>query len=315
MNPQGRPGDESLAPGRTPGSARGKATSRMGRVLVAGGSGFIGAAVARRLRAEGADLTIASRSSGVDLADWDAVDALGRYELIVHAAGRASVPDSFAVPRQYYRDHLLVTLNLLELARLSHARLVLASTYVYGRAAHVPAAEEDRLEPHSPYTASKLLAEGLCRDYHRDFGVPVDILRIFNAYGPGQPDAFLVARVVAGAVAGRIELADPTPRRDFVHVDDIARAFALAARRVASGCEVFNVGTGRSYSVDAVARIAARLAGGDVEIAYSGAPRVGEIADACADVAKAARVLGWRAEIDLQAGLAALVAAARDAQR
>ncbi len=284
------------------------------RVLVAGGSGFIGTAIARRLRAEGADVAIASLAGGVDLARWDAVEGLGRFAAIVHAAGRASVQDSFTSPWPYYHDHLLITLNLLELARLSRARLVLASTYVYGTVPRVPAAEEHDAEAHSPYTASKLLAEGLCREYHRDFGVPVDVLRVFNAYGPGQPDTFLVPRIVAGAVAGRIELADPSPRRDFVHVDDVARAFALAARRAAGGFEIFNIGSGQSRSADAVARTAARLTGGAVEIVYSGAIRAAEISDARADIAKAARELGWRPTIDFEAGLASLVAAAKGAR-
>jgi UDP-glucose 4-epimerase len=284
------------------------------RVLVAGGSGFIGAAIARRLRADGADVTIASRGGGVDLTRWEAVEGLGPFAAIVHAAGRASVPDSFASPRPYFRDHLLITLNLLELARLSGARLVLASTYVYGTAPRVPAAEEHAARAHSPYTASKLLAEGLCREYHRDFGVPVDVLRVFNAYGPGQPDAFLVPTIVAGAVAGRIELADPAPRRDFVHVDDVARAFALAARREAGGFAIFNIGSGESRSAAAVAESAARLAGGAVEIVCSGAIRTAEIGDACADVAKAARELGWRPTIGFEAGIGSLVAAARAAR-
>ena len=284
------------------------------RVLVAGSSGFLGSAITRRLRLEGAEVATASLARGVDLVRWEAVEGLGRFTAIVHAAGRASVQDSFTSPRPYYRDHLLITLNLLELARLSRARLVLASTYVYGTAPRVPAAEDDAVEAHSPYTASKLLAEGLCREYHRDFGVPVDVLRVFNAYGAGQPNTFLIPRIVAGAAAGRIELADSAPRRDFVHVDDVARAFALAARRTQGGFEIFNIGSGESRGVGAVAMAAARLAGGPVEIVYSNAVRAAEIADARADVTKAARELAWRATVDFEAGLASLIAAAKDAQ-
>jgi nucleoside-diphosphate-sugar epimerase len=285
----------------------------VGRVLVAGGTGFIGAAIARRLREQGADVVVASRAAGVDLTDWAAVAGIGRIAAIVHAAGSTAVAASFAAPRAFHRDHFLVTLNLLELARVSGARVVLASTYVYGRTPPVPVAEGHATAAHSPYAASRLLAERLAADYHRDFGVAVDVLRIFNAYGPGQPQAFVVPKIVAGAVAGRIALADPAPRRDFVHVDDVARAFAVAALRSASGCDVFNIGSGESRAVDAVARAAARLAGGAVEITYSGVVRTDEIPDARADVAKAARVLGWRATVDFEAGLAALVAAAKGA--
>jgi nucleoside-diphosphate-sugar epimerase len=284
-------------------------------VLVAGGTGFIGGAIARRLRSEGADVTIASRASGIDLTDPNAVARLGRFAVIVHAAGAVPGPAARAAPSAMYRDYQAITRHLLDLARTDGARVVLASSYVYGISPHVPASEDHEAQAHSPYSASRLAAEAICREYHRDFGVAVDVLRIFNAYGPGQPDTFVVPAIVSGAVRGRIALADPAPRRDFVHVDDVARAFALASRRTAIGFEVFNIGSGESRSVDEVARTAARLAGGAVEIVYSGANRALEICDARADIAKAARMLAWRPAIDFESGLAALVAAAGDAGR
>ena len=277
------------------------------RVLVAGGTGFIGAAIVRRLRADGVDVAIATRGTGVDLTDERTLADLPRCDAVVHAACRASVPESWDSPRSFYRDHFLVTLHLLEHARACGARLALASTYVYGTAPPVPVAEDAPAQPHSPYTASRLLSEQLCREYHREHGVPVDALRIFNAYGPGQRREFAVPAVVAGALAGRIELAGPAPRRDFVHVDDVARAFALAIGRTAPSFDVFNIGSGASRSLGDVAATATRIAGRAVEIAYTGARRPREVPDARADVAKAARVLGWRAQIDFDDGLAALL--------
>ena len=278
------------------------------RVLVAGGTGFLGTPIARRLRADGFDVVVASRATGVDLSDPGAVAALPPCEAVVHVAGGPSA-------REPEVEHPTITRNLLEFARRSGARLVLASTFVYGASPRVPASEADAPRPHTRYAASRLASEELGRAYQRDFGVPVDALRVFNAYGPGQPAAFVVPTIVAGALAGRIELADPAPRRDFVHVDDVARAFALAAGRRSRGFDVFNVGSGESRSVDSVAQAAARLAGGRVEIAYSGAVRGDEVPEARADVRKAARVLRWRAETGFDAGLASLIASAREARR
>lgn len=280
------------------------------RVLVAGGTGFLGSAIAGRLREDGALVHVASRSGGVDLGDRAAVSQLPPHDVIVHAAGSPLPRAIRDAPRAGYRDHLLVTLNLVGHARRSRARLVLASTFVYGNAPRVPAAENDEVRPHSPYAASRALAESLCHACHRDFGVPVDVLRVFNAYGPGQAGEFVVPTIVEGARSGRIALADPAPRRDFVHVDDVARAFALAVRRREPAFEIFNVGSGESRSIDSVARAAARLAGRDVEIVYSGAVRADEIPDARADTGKAARMLGWRAEVGFEAGLASLIGAA-----
>lgn len=276
------------------------------RILVAGGTGFIGSAIARRLRADGMDVSIAARAAGIDLVDPAAVARLGRFDGIVHAACRASVPESRIAPGTFYRDHFLVTLNLLELARATGAQLVLASTYVYGAAPPVPVSEDAPARPDSPYAASRRYSELLCRDYHRDYGVPATVLRIFNAYGPGQRRDFIVPFVVAGALRGRIELAALETRRDFVHVDDIARAVALALERSGRRFDVFNVGTGTSHSLGELAERAARIADRAVEIVCSGALRGLEVPDARADASKAARVLDWRSRIGLDEGLAGM---------
>lgn len=286
-------------------------TRPVARVLVAGGTGFIGSAVTRRLREDGVDVTVAARSTGTDLTDPGSLANHPRFDAIVHAACRASVPESWIAPGSFYRDHFLVTLNLLELARITGARLVLASTYVYGTAPPVPVSEEAPARPHSPYTASRWHSEMLCRDYHRDHGVATDVLRVFNAYGPGQRREFVVPAVVAGALGGRIELAAREPRRDFVHVDDIARAVALALLRTGSTFDVFNVGTGQSHSLGDLALKAARLAGRAVQIVCTGERREREVQDARADVRKASNVLGWRARIGLDDGLTGLLRSER----
>lgn len=281
------------------------------RVLVAGGTGFLGKAIARRLDQDGVEALVVGRSTGVDLRDADAVGRLPACEVVVHVAGSGTVVAPGGDPAAERDAHLAITGHLLEHARRCGARFVAASTFVYGTAARVPADEDDPVAPHSDYTMTRWRAEESCRAFHRAHSVPVDVLRVFNAYGPGQPASFVIPSIVAGAIAGRISLADPAPRRDFVHVDDVARAFALAAQRREPGFTVANIGSGESRSIGSIARQAARLAGGEVEIAWSGRVRANEVPDACADIARAARVIGWRPAIRFDDGLAALIAIAR----
>lgn len=281
------------------------------RMLVVGGTGFVGAPIVHRLREEGVEVVVATRSTGLDLAGPVPPAIDGPLDAVVHVAVAPVGWATPAYPADAYRDHRQVTRHALEIARRKGARTLLASTWVYGTQAPVPAGECDLPQPHTPYAASRLDAERVAADFHRDYGVAVDVLRVFNAYGPRQSASFVIPRAIAGALAGRIELDQPAPRRDYVHVDDVARAFALAARRRSGGFEVFNIGTGVSRAVDEVARTVARLVGGPVEIRYTGATRGFEVADARADIAKAARMLGWRPVIDFDEGLAALVDAAR----
>ena len=283
------------------------------RVLVAGGTGFLGAAIVRRLEAEGAHVGVAARSRGVDLAGAQTADLLPRCDAIVHVAGTGAVTHVAVDRDAKRRRHLRITACLLDHARRCGARLVVSSTFVYGASAQVPASEDDPPAPHSDYTATRWHAEELCRSYASAHGVAVDVLRVFNAYGPGQPSGFVIPTIVAGAIRGRIRLADPAPRRDFVHVDDVARAFALAAGRGPGAGETINVGSGTSRSIESVARSAAAIAGGQVAIEWSGAKRTAEVPDARASIARAARVLGWTPSVGFEAGLAALIARARAA--
>lgn len=279
-----------------------------GRVLLAGGSGFIGGAVAQILEQEAVCFEKVDRRSGADLRDWERVKLLAGMDAIVHFAGPASAPRSWDTPHSFYRDNLLITLNLLELARLRSARLILGSSYVYGIPKYLPIDEEHPTHPSNPYMDSKLMAEHLCAAYARDFAVPVTALRIFNPYGPGQSCDFLVPTVVEGVRRGALVLRDPAPRRDFIHVDDVAASVLAALRYRHVGFAAFNIGSGRSISVHDLVSLALRVSGQRAEVSYTSESRRAEIDDVVAGVSKAARVLGWAPRISLEDGIRSLLA-------
>jgi UDP-glucose 4-epimerase len=280
-----------------------------GRVLVAGCTGFVGRALVSRLERDGWSVDGVSRSTGVDLSCREQVDVLGDCDVIVNVAGRTSVPASYDDPDGFERDNVVVTQNLLALARRSGARVVHAGSYVYGTPRTLPIDETHPLAAHNPYAASKLRAEEACVAAHRDGAVPVTVLRIFNAYGPGQRPGLLVPTILDGIRAGTIELADATPRRDFVHLDDVVDALARAIERpLHGGCEAINIGSGRSTSVAELVEIAIRASGREVRVHVKNTPRLGEIADVVADVRKAEAKLGWQPRVALESGIGRLVA-------
>ncbi|MCW5980206.1 MAG: NAD-dependent epimerase/dehydratase family protein [Bryobacteraceae bacterium] len=277
--------------------------TRRRRVAVAGSSGFLGAAVARRLERDAVNVVRLNRRRGFDLSSPGSLDSVTGLDAVAHLAGRTLVPASYDDAASFYRDNLLPTIHLLELARRNHARLALASSYVYGIPQRLPIDESHPAAALNPYMESKLLAERLCAAYNRDFGVPIVILRIFNAYGPGQREEFLIPKIVRGLMQGRIALGDPAPRRDFVYVDDVAEAFVAALNWTGSAPEIFNIGSGVSVSVEQVVSMLLRLSGRDVEVEFDRQTRPAEIPDAGADIRKAARLLGWTPRVDLESGL------------
>jgi dTDP-L-rhamnose 4-epimerase len=165
----------------------------------------------------------------------------------------------------------------------------------------------------SAYALDKLYQERLCLIFGETYGVPTTALRLFNAYGPNQalsnPYTGVLAIFAARLLNGRPPLVfeDGLQRRDFVHVDDVARAFLLAMDTDAAAARVINIGSGRSVTIDEVARMLARVVGRpELEPQLAGKHRVGDIRHCFADVTVAGEVLGYRPQVAMEDGVAAL---------
>jgi len=305
-----------------------------GRVLVTGAGGFIGSHVVEALVAAGARVRALVRYNGRQSRGWLADAALfpdqvppdrvppDRVEVVagdirdpfqaaalvegctvvLHLAALIAIPYSYAAPASYVETNVTGTLNLLEAARRAGvARFVQTSTSeVYGTAVRVPMDEEHRLHPQSPYAASKVASDQLALSYHRSFGLPVVVLRPFNAFGPRQsPRAVLpgiILQLLGGAPVLRLGALHPT--RDFTFAPDLARAFLAAATAEAAVGEVINVGSGFEITVGEAARLLCTLTGrGEVPVETDPArlrPGTSEVERLYADAGRAARLLGWR---------------------
>lgn len=216
----------------------------MDRILITGGSGFVGTNLVRELVRKGFSLRIVddfstgltSNLSGLDvevvagsIAHKDTVRASCEgVQSVVHLAARGSVPRSIQEPLPTGQVNSQGTLNLLEEARKTGAHVIFASSSsVYGRNDALPKTESMWVSPMNPYAASKLSAEAYCSAYAAAYGVPVTVFRFFNIFGPWQrPDhdyAAVIPRWIRAALDGRpIPIdGDGTQTRDFTFVDDV----------------------------------------------------------------------------------------------
>ena len=293
------------------------------RAIVTGGAGFIGSHVVEALIARGDevlvldDLSSGRRenvSSAAELVAGDIRDdvavrevfARHRPEACLHFAAQADVRVSVARPDFDCEVNVLGTVRLLEAAREHRARVVFASTggALYGECRE-PAPETAPRDPLAPYGTSKLAAEEYLATYNRLHDTAHTSLRLGNVYGPRQDphgEAGVVAIFLGRLAAGEpfTIFGDGTQTRDYAFVGDVVRA-TLAAAGHAGG--VFNVGTGRETSVLELADACRRASGVELEPGFAEA-RLGELRRSILDPALAERELGFRAETDLDAGIA-----------
>ena len=312
------------------------------KVLVTGGAGYIGSVTAQALLAAGHgvvvvdDLSTGHRGAvpqGARLVVADAGDARAMralmaaegVEAVMHFAALSLVGDSMREPLRYYRHNVGGAIGLLEACVAAGVgRFVLSSTAaVYGTPDVVPVPETAALRPASVYGETKLAIERLLHWLSVTRGLGYAALRYFNAAGaaPGRgedhrPETHLVPLVLQAALGRRPEVrvfgADyPTPDgtavRDYVHVEDLARAHVLALEALAPGVGgAYNLGNGAGFSVREVIDACRRVTGADLNVVE--APRrAGDPPVLVADASKAAAELGWRPRF---ADLEAIVASA-----
>lgn len=280
-----------------------------GPVLVTGHLGFLGRALVQGLEEEGIRWYGASRRSGIDLANANALAGMPDCAAVVHLAGRNDVTESWSDPELFHRSNVLSTLTVAEYARQRKARVVFLSTNLYGAPQYIPVDERHPVACLNPYGWSKRSAELVLEEYAACFDVPVTVLRLFNCYGPRQSNKALIPHLVEQALAGGpIRVNDLTPRRDYVFVDDVVRVILRAIARSASATfDVFNIGFGKSWSVAEVIRLLLDVVG-QREVIERGDRRRSEVDDVVCDNRKASTALNWAPAVGLPEGLRRMVA-------
>lgn len=280
------------------------------RILVTGSGGFVGRNLVEELKKHDVEVITLTDHNGnrIDVRDWQKVKKICDIDMVYHLAAQTYVPFSFENPRETYEVNVLGTLNILELCRLRDVeKIVFVSSYVYGQPRYLPIDEEHPVQPTNPYMRSKVIGEELCGAYNNDFGLNCIILRPFNIYGGGQSDDFLIPHILKQLVNGEIELQDPEPRRDFLYIKEAIEACIKAGEYNGSDFEIFNIGSGVSYSVDEIVRKMINISGQNVAVNYQHKRRKKEIMNVVADIRKAREKLRWVPKINIDGGLNATI--------
>ena len=278
-------------------------------MLCTGAAGFLGKAVCEKLRGEG-HITIATDlvEGGdltkpfftADITQGVSIDPIP-VDAVVHMAAIAAPRTCEADPGLAYNVNVNGTHQVIKFALTSGAKkfVFISSAHVYGISPkYMPTDEQHPLHPQETYTTTKILGEKLCELYHENYGLSYTTLRLFNAYGPGQLPGYFIPDMIAKAKDGGISLNGGGTTKDFVYVDDVAKAVLAAIETPYVG--PINIGTQVESSLAEVVLMIAN--GMDTEcVTYNDPVGVGTRMQA--DRSRAKRVLKWEPTVNLVDGL------------
>jgi len=300
------------------------------KVLVTGGAGFVGSHLVDRLIQMSFAVTVFDNMStgshanisqhlekkNFRLEKGDVRNARKLREeakhsnTVFHLAALVDIQRSVKDPLLTNEVNLLGTLNLLESCRSADIDLLVyaSSCAVYGDAGEGKIREHIHPRPISPYAASKLAAENYCLAFHRTYGLPVICLRFFNIYGPRQragPYAGVVPKFVQRLLHNQppIIYGDGKQSRDFVSVKDAVNACELSLERREAIGQTVNIGSGRSTTVNDLARLLIDLTQRTHMKPTHRPAREGEVRHSLADIGLGRKALGYRPTMSLRKGL------------
>jgi UDP-glucose 4-epimerase len=297
------------------------------KALVTGGAGFIGSHLSDLLIKAGHEVIVIDNLLNgrikninhlldnkrfefyeLDITNLDEIKPLFQnIDWVFHMAGMADIVPSIENPSTYFNCNVTGTFNVLEASREAGIRKIIyaASSSSYGIPDNYPTSETAEIRPQYPYALTKYIGEELVMHWSQTYNIPAISLRLFNVYGPRSRTTGAYGAVFGVFLSQKIHnkpftvVGNGTQTRDFTHVNDVAKAFIRAAEVLETGIAL-NVGSGNHYSVNYLVEL---LKGETTFIPK----RPGEPDCTFADISNIKKVLGWKAEVSFEDGVAEML--------
>lgn len=296
--------------------------------VVTGGAGFIGSHMVDLLLSRGYQVRVIDNLIGghakniaqhgdnpdfsfekIDILDLKPDSSIFKnVQFVFHFAGIGDIVPSIETPVQYMENNVMGTVHVLQAARTAGVKkfVYAASSSCYGLAA-TPTTEQHVIQPQYPYALSKYQGECAAFHWHQVYKLPVNSVRIFNAYGPRVRTTGAYGAVFGVFFKQKLQgkpytvVGDGKQTRDFLYVTDVAKAFLAAAETDKAG-EIWNIGAGQPQSVNYLVEL---LGGGAIDYIPK---RPGEPDCTWADISKITTELGWCPEVSFAEGVENMLA-------
>lgn len=294
------------------------------KTLVTGGCGFIGSHMVDKLLADGHDVTVIDNlSSGnirnlehhkgnlklnvniVSITESEKIESLfANIDIVFHIAALADIVPSIEQPLTYHNSNVNGTICVLEACRKHNVKRIIyaASSSCYGIPESYPTPETAEIKSQYPYAVTKNLGEQYCMYWEQIYKMNITSMRFFNVYGPRSRTSGTYGAVFGVFLAQKLNnkpftvVGDGTQTRDFTFVTDVVDACVTASKRNDISGQIFNVGSGNTYSVNKLVEL---LGGAIVYIPK----RPGEPDCTFADTAKIYNTIGWKPKITFEEGV------------
>jgi UDP-glucose 4-epimerase len=300
------------------------------KILITGGAGFIGSAVIRELQQFGHEIFVIDNLSfgnrefididdahffENDIRDREKVFELMKEiqpEWVLHLAAVHFIPYCNQHPFESSNINIQGTINVYDAIRTTGSikKIFFASTAAVYPIYDDAVSEDHAVNPLDIYGLSKLTGERLSREFHLESGIPTVVCRFFNAFGPNETNPHLIPEIQDQINAGKrtINLGNLTPKRDFIHTYDMARAVRMLMEKSDIEHNTFNLGRGIEYSVTEIVEAFERQLGEKITIEVEQSRvRKTERMHLLADVSKLKAATGWEPEWGIDEGIKTLI--------
>ncbi len=304
---------------------------KLAAILVTGGAGFIGSHLVKRLitlkhnvlviddLSFGKRESIPQISENLSFVEGDIANKKllvvlikeFRPEIVIHLAAIHFIPYCNENPVRTVETNIIGTRCLLEACKIvkPHTLVFPSSGAVYAISDR-ELSEEDLTEPTDIYGISKLIGEDMCRLFYRETGIRTIIARLFNVYGPGETNPHVIPEIIKQLKEGKleIELGNTEPKRDFINAKDVADALIALSNDFLGEFDVFNIGSGKEYSVREIVEICERIIGREIKVKGTiSRKREGDRMHLLSDIEKIIKETSWKPKINIEDGLEELL--------